>query len=308
MAPRLSAANRSTMFQSQQLALTRVTLAYCQIGERGSKIGILSRAGGRVAQSIRRRWSVMTVRHVALVNKSSAKIPLAMVEGVAQALQTQVDRDFAPIWGIRAQVSAFAPAEPIPASAWPIRIVDSPVGGLGIHLDRARKPFAQVKPTSDWSVTASHELLEMLADPLGNHFIQAPDIAPKSDGHLVQYLVEVGDPCEIYEYKIDGVAVSDFITPEYYDESATASALDFLGRLPKPLAVPKGCYISWQDPQDGRWHQKTPDGKFTTGRGTIHPKRNPREDRDRAFGAEEEGARHDLPAIRSTYGASKKSG
>jgi hypothetical protein len=243
----------------------------------------------------------MTVHHVALINKSSAKIPFATLDKVAQALQIQLDRDFTPIWGRRAQVSALAPSEPTPASAWPIRIVDAPVGGLGIHLDRAHRPYAQVKPTSDWSVTASHELLEMLADPLGNHFIHAPDIDPKSDGHLVQYLVEVGDPCEIYEYKIDGVAVSDFVTPEYYDESATAAPLDFLGRLSRPFAVPKGCYISWEDPLDGRWHQKTPEGKFTTGRASIHARRNPREDRDKAFGPEVESARHDLPGIRATY-------
>lgn len=243
----------------------------------------------------------MSVRHIVLINKSSAKIAFSDVDRVASALQMQLDRDFTPVWGRRAHISPLDSSESIPASAWPIRIVDAPVGGLGIHLDRAHKPYAQVKPTSDWSVTASHELLEMLADPFGNHFIQAPDIDPKSDGHLVQYLVEVGDPCEVYEYKIDGVAVSDFVTRDYYDESASTVALDFLGRLSKPYAVPKGCYISWQDPQDNHWHQKTPDGKFTTARTAIHPKRNPRDDRDKAFGPTVEAERHDLPSIRAMY-------
>jgi hypothetical protein len=79
-----------------------------------------------------------------------------------------------------------------------------------------------VKDTQDWPVTASHELLEILVDPLGHQFRRAPDIDPASDGHLIAYLVEVGDPCEVFSYPIGDVAVSDFVTPDYYDPKAAA--------------------------------------------------------------------------------------
>src|SRR5207244_1062064 len=125
---------------------------------------------------------------------------------------------------------------------------------------------------------------------------------PSSDGHLVGYLVEVGDPCEIYEYDIDGVAVSDFVTPDYYDENAEAGTLlDFLARLGAPYEVPDGCYISWVDPEDQNWHQKQTDGSFARSRRKIDPKRNPRDDRDDALGGDEKAGRHELSKIRAAY-------
>ena len=43
----------------------------------------------------------MTIRHIVLVNASTAQIADSDVAAVAQALQTQVDRDFGPQWGIQ---------------------------------------------------------------------------------------------------------------------------------------------------------------------------------------------------------------
>ena len=240
----------------------------------------------------------MKPRRLALTNRSSQSISLATVTHVARALQIQIDRDFAGVWGGAATIAAFDSAEKIPAGYWPIRVVDQPVGGLGIHLDRAHHPYAEVMATSDWSVTASHEMLEMLVDPYGQKLISAPDIDPHTDHHQVRYLVEVCDPCEMWSYEVEGVAVSDFVTPEYYNARADAGAtLDFLARLAKPLEVPRGGYISWIDPADHRWHQKRPDGTFVRAAIEVHPKRNPRDDRDRAFGSDP--GRHDLPAIRA---------
>src|SRR5207249_6723714 len=96
------------------------------------------------------------------------------------------------------------------------------------------KPFAEIQAGNDWSITASHELLEMLVDPLGHKLIRDPDIDPASDGHQVEYLVEVGDPCEVFAYPINGISVSDFTTREFYDTKAPAGTqFDFLARLNK---------------------------------------------------------------------------
>jgi hypothetical protein len=62
---------------------------------------------------------------------------------------------------------------------------------------------------------------------------------------------------------------------------------------PLPLQVPQGCYISWIDPADAKWHQQTPDGSFVTADAT--PGRNPREDRDAGFGDDDD--RHNIQAI-----------
>jgi hypothetical protein len=244
----------------------------------------------------------MPIRRVGLINQSSKSIHFTTIQEVCHALQTQLDRDFTPEWGVHAHLLPFDKGEAIPSGVWPMRIVDHPVGGLGIHLDKSHKPYAQIKDTADWSITASHEMLEMLVDPYGHKFVAAPDIAPTSDGHLVNYLVEVGDPCEIFDYKIGGVHVSDFVTREYYNENASAgTVLDHLGRLSAPYEVPSGCYISWIDAADGHWHQKTPNGSFVRSKAKANPKINPRDDRDAAFGSEDEMGRHDLSRIRAAH-------
>lgn len=255
--------------------------------------------------------SVTTVQRIGLVNKSSKSIDISEITAVARALQIQVERDFGRIWGIQAQIIPFHEGDSIAPGIWPINIVDRPTGGLGIHLgEEDHKPYAEVQASDDppWSSIASHELLEMLADPYGIKFRQGPDIDPDSDGHMVSYLVEVGDPCEIYSYNILGVEVSDFVTPEYYNSRAAPfESLDFTKRLIKPYEVPEGCYISWQDPIDRRWHQKKTSGEFVTSEREIDFK-NPesRQDRDEAFGGEEQEIRHNLPKLLKAYQKRRK--
>ena len=244
----------------------------------------------------------MRIRHVTLQDQSSLNLTLSQLQDVTNALQIQLDRDFTPEWGVHAVVQALNQGENVPAKAWPMSILDQSEAGLGVHLDKNGKPFAEIQAGDDWSITASHEMLEMLVDPLGHKLRSDPDIDPASDGHQVQYLVEVGDPCEVFSYAVNGINVSDFITQEFYDTNAPAGTLfDFLGRLSQALDVPQGCYISWIDPEDGRWHQKQTDGSFITARAKANPKLSPRDQRDRAFGDDENRRRHDLLAIRRKY-------
>lgn len=139
---------------------------------------------------------------IALQISSSKKIQYNDLVNLAPALQTQIDRDFFPMWRKRAQIFPLQKNENIPDGVWPISFVD-PVDepnheGLGVHLDNNGKPYAFVTDEGDWTITASHEILEMVGDPHGNTTRDGPVMSPNSDGHLVNYLVEVGDPCEIY--------------------------------------------------------------------------------------------------------------
>lgn len=250
----------------------------------------------------------MKTRHVVLQDQSKLNLTLSQLESVAQALQTQVERDFTPVWGVHALVQAIDRNQDVPKGAWPMRILDKSDAGLGVHLDNNGKPFAEIQAGADWSITASHEMLEMLVDPLGKKLISDKDIDPASDFHQVQYLVEVGDPVEVFAYQINGVSVSDFITPEFYDKNAPpGTSFDFLNQLQSALEVPPGCYISWLDPQDGRWHQKQPDGTFITAQAKANLKKNPRDERDSAFTDDENTARHDLLRVRSRYPAAQVS-
>jgi hypothetical protein len=232
---------------------------------------------------------------VALTDQSQAGVPATTLQQIATALQQQVDNDFGPVWGVRADISALATGALIPPDTWPIKIVDDIGGAGGVHLDENGQPYAEAVTGPQLSIAISHELLEMLADPWGNRFTPDADLDPSSDGHQVFYLVEVGDPCEVSSYDIGGVVVSDFILPSFYDPTATGP-VDFLRVLagPLPQTVPQGCYISWLDPQDGNWHQQRPDGTFVTAAATTGS--NPRADRDSVFGDADEN-RHNMAAI-----------
>lgn len=246
-------------------------------------------------------------RQICVINKSSHAISFNKLYEACKDLQTQIDRDLFPIWGRQAQITPIQSADIIPRNVWPVVILDKSRAGLGVHLDKNGKPFAEVTYDPDsWestTITISHEILEMLVDPYGNYLRMAPSIEPSSNGRLVRYLIEVGDPCEMYSYNIGNTAVSDFITPEFYNiNSSFNSGFDLLQKLEKPLEVPIGGYISYQDPVDNHWHQKDTKGNFKD-IGPIDNNQNPREDRDSKGGEEneEKDKRHDLKPILASY-------
>lgn len=238
----------------------------------------------------------MAAPSVVLVHRSLEAPRAASLDRVARALQTQLDRDLDPAWGVRARL-AVADGVPWAAGTWPIYVVDEPRTGLGVHVDRHGRPYAEVRAGEHWSLAASHALLEMLADPEGRRFMLGRCPGSRSPRCQVGYLVEVCDPCQVYDYTIHGVLVSNFVTPDYYRADAPAgTALDYMRELRRPLQVPPGCYLSWRDPGDGHWHQKGPDGVVVRSSRPVAPDRNPRADRDLACGAGAE--RHDVAAAR----------
>jgi hypothetical protein len=188
---------------------------------------------------------------------------------VTAALQIQVARDFAPIWGVNATVTPFLSLEHVPVGYMAVVLAaDVPLKTHGVHYAAGSRPFALVryadlKDPGNWSVTASHELLEMLCDPWGNRVMPGRAIGAGvgPDANQVEYLVEVCDPCQTITYLIDGVLVSDFVTPDYYSPYATDGLrYSFTGKIPGPRTVAPGGYITWRTPgseaifqQRGRW-------------------------------------------------------
>ena len=96
------------------------------------------------------------------------------MERVIPALQTQVSRDFAPIWGVDAELSFVPTGGRGPKDQWWIVLLNTSdeAGDLGYHdLTNAGQPLGKVFVKSDleaktsWTSTVSHELIEMLGDP-----------------------------------------------------------------------------------------------------------------------------------------------
>ena len=201
----------------------------------------------------------MLTRHVALVLEESA-IELAELTAVAGALQKQVTRDFGPLWNIDADVSAYAKLEDMPLDYWPVIIKDDigdPQAG-GYHQDEHGQPYSLVKYDKDWTLAASHETLEMLADPFGRHMVAGQ--SPVKNQGRVKFLVEVADPCEAtqFSYKVNDIVVSDFYTPNYFDPVASPSVrYSFKGAITAPRQVLPGGYLSWYDHASRQWWQRT---------------------------------------------------
>jgi hypothetical protein len=196
--------------------------------------------------------------NLALVSEVKGHDP-GDVARVAAALQRQATRDFAPIWNVRATVDAFPRLEDVPVGYWPMIVADdiNRPGAAGIHEDMNGQPFALITMSDSWSLTASHEMLEMLADPFGKRVI--PGESPKRGQGRVEFLVEVSDPCEAAEfaYTVNDILVSDFYTPHYFDPAPSkGTRYSFTGALVAPREVLRGGYLSWHDPVSNHWWQE----------------------------------------------------
>jgi hypothetical protein len=197
----------------------------------------------------------------------TGQIDKETVAAVAAALNVQVTRDLPQYWNIDATVSYLPDPRKVPAGVWPVQLVTSlPPGEGGFHLTKHNQPYAKViasPDSTDWTIDASHETLEMLVDSAGNR-LQASEAIQITGGQVVdapgefEYLVEVCDPCEAddFAYLIDGYLVSDFITPHYYDAAAASGTrYSFTGAIQRPRQLLQGGYISFINAAEDTWQQ-----------------------------------------------------
>ena len=203
---------------------------------------------------------------VAIVNGSSA-VHDSDVQDLVAALQIQVNRDFAPIWGRDAQLALTPLNAAIPAGTWQLLIANNSdqAGDLGYHEltvngDPLGKVFAQddINNGNSWTATASHELLEMLADPWINECVQNN----KPDGSIRFYAMEVCDACEDdqFGYKVaipsgKSILVSDFVRPSWFQPREPAP-YDFQNKIKAAFQILQNGYIGYLDAQsESGWQQ-----------------------------------------------------
>src|SRR5262245_16127811 len=111
--------------------------------------------------------------NVAVINASTA-VDDNIVRQCVPAFQKQVHEHLAPSWGVDADLTFFTASQQPPAGYWWLVILDNSdqAGALGYHdLTDEGMPLGKVFAKTDevygynWTVTATHELLEMLIDP-----------------------------------------------------------------------------------------------------------------------------------------------
>jgi len=202
----------------------------------------------------------MALPSIAVINFTST-LPDQAVQDAIRVVNRQVVEDFMPIWGygrlLQLHAVDFQPAAPdtlapqkIPADS-AMYLVDeaSLPGALGFHdLNTRDVPvgFVFVLDPNDWTVTLSHEVLELILDPTVNLFVPGPD--PRNVANLVLHTYEACDAVERLSYTIDGIAVSDFLTPSYFTiGEAPGTRNDFLGVGVPSFGVTPNSHIAFFD-------------------------------------------------------------
>ncbi len=203
----------------------------------------------------------------------SKKIGGAEFSATVQAVARQVHQDFAPLWGMDADVRGIAMnrnTKPNPELTlsdvilYVGEIDDDPqkvADAVGYHdLNNKGIPFGFVftdvaaKIGETWSTTLSHEVLELLADPDINLLVVGPH--PKNPKGVALRTYEVCDPVQADSYDIDGITVSNFVTPLYFARLPypTTTRTNYLNLGLDRFGVRPGGYYSYFDLATRRWN------------------------------------------------------
>jgi hypothetical protein len=199
---------------------------------------------------------------IAVVNESSL-VKNEEVDIMCQAIQIQIDSQFAPAWNQKSiPVKFYTNAAEIPEYAWTIHVIDNDKQinqVLGYHEELSDKIIGYVicqpilsnggvvleyDPANESqytvSATLSHEILETIGNCYTNCWY---------DTGTTLICAEVADPVEQIGYGIMigniNVSVSDFILSSFFNPNATLATngpFNYLNTLTAPFTMLAGGY------------------------------------------------------------------
>jgi len=213
---------------------------------------------------------------ISVINHTHDQITDSELHEAIRAINRQIEADFEPYWSLGAKLrlegkSTVKPTKQTLADMrgdavlylWDELDVDD---ALGYHDQNNRGiPYGFVftelarQLKEKWTVTLSHEALEMIGDPEVNLLVVGPH--PGDRRVNVFHWYEMCDAVQAETYEIDGVEVSNFVLPLYFtggDERGGRN--DFLGKSYDGVTlcsfgVNPGGYVGFFDPRLGA--QKT---------------------------------------------------
>lgn len=202
---------------------------------------------------------------VMVIQNESSVLPDLTVRTLLKGLQTQINRDFYPSWGVKCVLVMGSDAGSLASHAMKvvIRDVSDEPGALGYHFNPEGWPETYIFAKDDMSggagiegvsVTLSHEIMEMLVDPGVNLYALGPAFI-RSKWRTVSYPYEVCDPVQGNTYYIGQIAVSDFVHPEWFEPERAPGSLktSFLGGLEAPFKLSHNGYADYR--YGGRWYE-----------------------------------------------------
>ena len=179
---------------------------------------------------------------IACFNHATAPLGVDFDRLIA-AMQKYVDAHIAPVWGTPAKLIK---TKGFKRGAWAIVFLDNAdqPGALAYHdLTPDGLPISKVfvkttlKNKELVSVSASHELVEMLVDPAVNMMTTGPE-------SKATYDYECADPVEESSFPVDGIPMSDFVYPAYFESFRRPKSVQFdhMKLVAKPFQILKGGY------------------------------------------------------------------
>ena len=158
-------------------------------------------------------------QQIAVYNRATVPLGIDLAAFVA-AMNQYVATAVGPAWNVAAELHLAA--GPV-AGQWGMVFLDNAdaPGALAYHDEETGAPLAKVfvetiqQFKSSLTVAASHELAEMLVDPLCSFYSTTQD--PQT-----LYAVEVCDPVEAdaLGFDVGGFLMSDFVYPDWFDRTA----------------------------------------------------------------------------------------
>lgn len=204
---------------------------------------------------------------IAIMNLS-ASVTDQEVQTVMQALQLQISRDLAKVWNVQANLY-FVPSgqQPLTTKDWILQVLDKQdpnVAGRHTVTD-AGYPLMRVFNLDDqaqglnWTVTASHELLNALVNPFLYTTVSGIQLGTQTKVERL-YLMDVCGPVQAdsqgYGITVGTtlVTVSDFVTPSWFAaENLSHSAYDFMQTIVQPFTAAAGGYYFYKDQLGVPW-------------------------------------------------------
>jgi len=207
---------------------------------------------------------------------NKAETPLGIdLDVLISAMQTYVTEHVAPVWGTPAKL--FKSMDFV-KDAWAMVFLDSSdqPGAEAYHeltpdgLPLSKVFVKTILANKDLvSVAASHELVEMLVDPAINMVTTGPYLQttyqhentdPKDEVILYEsadeitlYAYESADPVEALSFKVNGVEMSDFVYPAYFEAFREPGSVKFdhMNKIERPFQILSGGYQMIF--RSGRW-------------------------------------------------------
>jgi hypothetical protein len=209
---------------------------------------------------------------ISVINLTKGEISDDDLQRAIRAVNRQIAEDFQPYWGFGARLRLEGRAghtrtelqladmrgEAILYVRGPVKVKDTegyhdryfsgiPYGVVYLDLSK--------QLNEDWTVTLSHEALELVGDPEANLVVQGPHPTAR---RKVFHWFEMCDAVQNERYVIDRIKVSNFVLPLYFTSgNERGGRNDFLGTITKgktlrSFSTNPGGYIGFFDPLAGK--------------------------------------------------------